>query len=223
MKTQTATKLKTPIRHAKNGAVANGSIPFTPRERIVSNPHWVRQFTVAEYDQMVQAGVFTTNSRVELLEGWIVNKMSQNPPHRGTVSRVNRWLGRVLPMAWTLNCQCPITLSESEPEPDITIAHGEESVYDGRHPNPKDIRVLMEVGDSTVMSDRRYKGELYAKEKIAEFWLIDLVERKIEVHTKPRGGKYQKKIVYAENENVPLILDGVKIADIPVTELMAKS
>ena len=80
----------------------------------------------------------------------------------------------------------------------------------------------MEVGDSTMLDDRRYKGELYAKEKIAEFWLINLVDRQIEVHTKPRGGKYQKKIAYAENETVPLILDGVKIADIPVTELMAK-
>ena len=74
-----------------------------------------------------------------------------------------------------------------------------------------------------MIADRRYKGKLYAKEKIPEFWLIDLVKRKAEVYTKPRSGKYQKKVEYTEKEAVPLVLDGVKIADIAVNELIAKS
>jgi Uma2 family endonuclease len=80
----------------------------------------------------------------------------------------------------------------------------------------------MEVGDSSVISDRRYKAELYAKAKIVEFWLINLVDRRIEVYSKPRNGKYQKKVEYLEKETAPLILDGVKIADIPVSELLPK-
>ena len=195
----------------------------TPLQRIANDPYWVRQFSVSEYQRMVEIGILTTNDRVELLEGWIINKMPQNPPHRGSVGRVNRWLGRILPTDWTLTCQGPITLSDSEPEPDITLARGEEGTYDARHPQPADIGVLMEVGDSTLLSDRRYKGELYAKAKIPEFWLINVVERKIEVYTKPRGSKYQKKIEYTEKDTVPLILDGVLIADILVSELMAKS
>ena len=122
-----------------------------------------------------------------------------------------------------MRIQAPITLAESEPEPDVTLARGEEHIYDARHPKPADIGVLMEVGDSTVLSDRRYKGALYAQAKIPEFWLINVVTRRVEVYTKPRAGKYQKPVVYAEGEDVPLILDGVKIADNPVSELLAKS
>ncbi len=193
-----------------------------PIERIARDPYWLCQFTVEQYQQMVRAGVFSSKDRVELLEGWIVKKMSQNPPHISSVGRVNRWLGRVLPRTWSLRVQGPITLADSEPEPDITLARGEEGTYDNRHPVPTDIGVLMEVGDSTVISDRRYKGELYAKAKIPEFWLINLVDRKIEVHTKPRSGKYQKVVEYDVNETVPLALDGVKIARIAVNELIAK-
>ena len=122
-----------------------------------------------------------------------------------------------------MRVQLPITLSDSEPEPDITLARGEEETYDRRHPEPGDIGVLIEVGDSTVLDDRRYKGKLYAKEKVCEFWLIDLIKRKLEVHSKPRNGKYQKKVEYSEKQAVPLVPDGVKVGAIPVSELMPKS
>ena len=194
-----------------------------PLERIANDPLWVRRWSVAEYHRMFEIGVLDPSERVELLEGWIVNKMPQNPPHSASVGRINQFLGPLRPKNWTIRVQSPITLSDSEPEPDIVFARGEIGIYDYRHPTPNDIGVLMEVGDSTVLDDRRYKGELYAKEKIPEFWLIDLVNRKLEVRTKPRGGKYQKKVEYTERQTVPFILDGKKIADIPVHELMAKS
>jgi hypothetical protein len=194
-----------------------------PLKRIANDPLWVRRWTVAEYHEMIELGFLTPDDRVELLEGWIVNKMSQNPPHRSSVGRVVKRIARVLPDAWTMSVQGPITLSDSEPEPDITLARGDEEVYDTRHPEPADIGVLIEVGDSTVLDDRRYKGILYAQEKVPEFWLINIPARKVEAYTKPRGGKYQKKVEYTEKQNVPLILDGVKIAPIPVRELMAKS
>src|SRR2546421_446545 len=145
-----------------------------PLERIVNDPYWLRQFSVAEYHQMVQTGILTPDDRVELLEGWIVNKMPQNPPHASSVTRIVKRVARCCPDNWTMRVQLPITLSESEPEPDITLARGGEDTYDTRHPEPADIGVLIEVGDSSVIADRRYKGELYAKEKVSEFWLIDL-------------------------------------------------
>ena len=194
-----------------------------PPARVASDPDRLHQFSVAEYHQMIQAGILTPDNRVELLEGWIVNKMSQNPPHVSSVSRIVRRVARFLPDDWTLEVRGPITLRESEPEPDITLARGEEGTYDNRHPGPADIGVLMEVADSSLMDDRRNKGSLYAQAKIAEFWLINVVERKIEVYTKPRGGKYYKKVEYAETDIVPLILDGVKIAEILVSELIAKA
>src|SRR4051794_2252928 len=192
--------------------------PAKPLERIANDPYRLRQFSVTEYHKMAETGILKPDDRVELLEGWIVNKMTQNPPHASSVGRVNRLLGRILPAAWSLRCQAPIMLSDSAPEPDIAIARGEEGTYDSRRPTPADIGALIEVGDSTLLSDRRYKGKLYAKEKVPAFWLVNLVERKIEAYSRPRGGKYQKKTEYAEAETVPLVLDGGKIADIPVHE-----
>ncbi len=193
-----------------------------PLERIARDPYWLCQFSVEQYQQMVRAGVFAAKDRVELLEGWIVKKMSQNPPHRSSVSRVVKRISRILPDDWTLCVQGPITLADSAPEPDIAIARGEEGTYDNRHPLPADIGVLMEIGDSTVLSDRRYKGELYAKAKIPEFWLINLVDGLVEVHTKPRAGKYKKIVEHGPDATVRLTLDGVKIGQIAVRELIAK-
>ena len=136
-----------------------------PLERIANDPYWLRQFSVAEYHKMIDSGVFASNDRVELLEGWIVNKMSHKPPHASSITRVVNRVGKIFPAGWTMRVQLPITLSESEPEPDITLARGDEDTYDDRHPEPTDIGILMEVGDSSLLDDRRYKGELYAKEK----------------------------------------------------------
>jgi len=192
-----------------------------PEERIADDPYWLRQFSVTEYHKMIQTGILTPDSGVELLEGWIVKKMSQNSPHRNSVSRVVRRVAKVLPENWHMDVQGPITLSDSEPEPDITLARGSDDVYDKRHAAPADIGVLMEVGDSTVLNDRRYKGTLYARENIVAYWLINLVDRKVEVYTDPQAGQYRSKVEYLENETVPLILDGVKIAEFPVSELIA--
>lgn len=194
-----------------------------PQQHVEIDLFALRRFSVAEYHKMIDVGILKPEDRVELLEGWIVKKVSQKPPHSGCVGRTNRSLARVLPTAWSLRIQCPITLSENEPEPDIAIARGAEGTYDGHHPKATEIAVLMEVGDSSVLSDRRYKGELYARAKVSEFWLINLVERKIEVYTKPRAGKYRQKVEYTEKESVPLVLDGVEVANISVTELLAKS
>lgn len=194
-----------------------------PSLRIVNDPIRLRRFSVAEYHKMIESGILDSDEPVELLEGWVVEKMPQNPPHSGSVRRVQRRVARVLPANWTMSVQSPITLSESEPEPDISLARGEEDIHDKRHPKPSDIGILMEVGDATLLEDRRYKGALYAQEKVAEFWLINVVERKIEVYTRPRAGTYQKKVEYTAKQTVPLVLDGVKIADIPVGELIAKT
>ncbi len=182
----------------------------------------LRRFSVAQYHKMVATGILGPDDEVELLEGWIVNRTPQNPPHSGALGRANRSLARVLPAKWSLRIQCPITLRDSEPEPDVALARGAEGTYDARHPRPADLGVLMEIGDSTALADRRYKGELYARAKVPEFWLINVVDRTIEVCTKPRRGKYQKTLVYTEKQTVPLVLDGVKVAELAVSELLPK-
>jgi len=186
------------------------------------DPFALRRFSVTEYHKMIKAGILKPDDRVELLEGWIVKKMPQNPPHSSSVTRANRWLARVVPAHWTLRVPMPIALSDSEPEPDIVLARGDAEHYDRRYSKPTDIGLLMEFADSTLLQDRSNKKILYAQARIAAFWLINLVERKLEVYTKPHAGTYRNIGEHVAKERIALVLDGVKIAEAFVHELMPK-
>lgn len=179
------------------------------------------QFTVAQYQRMTEEGILTADDRVELLKGWIVEKMPQNPPHNSTIMRVNRRLLRVLPEKWVLQVQGPIALSDSQPEPDFAIVRGPEEIYAKRHPTPKDVGLIMEIADSSLLDDRRWKGSLYAQARIPLYWIVNLVDRKIEVYASPRAGTYREMKSYGREESVPLVLNGQQIAALSVKDLVA--
>jgi Uma2 family endonuclease len=181
------------------------------------------RFTVRQYHRMIETGILTANDRVELLEGWIVDKMPHNPPHDGTVGRINRRLLRLLPDEWLLRVQSAITLGDSEPEPDLTVVRGPEETYFTRHPRPRDIGVLIEVADSTLLTDRRKKGSLYARFRIPIYWIVNINDECIEVYTQPIGGKssrYRLRADYPSDQTAPLILGGAEVARIPVHDLL---
>lgn len=199
------------------------SIALTPikRPEPTIRPHY--RFTVEQYHRMVQSGILSANDRVELIEGLIVEKKSHNPPHDSCVSRVMRVLARLLPDEWVLRVQAAITLGNSEPEPDLAIVRGPIEVYDVRHPVPRDVGLLIEVADSSLLGDRRRKGILYAGERIPEFWILNLVDSTLEVYTQPKGGKspaYKNRKDVNKHETVPLILDGQEIAHLRLGDLL---
>jgi Uma2 family endonuclease len=185
----------------------------------------VHRFTVDEYHQMIDAGILTTNHKVELLKGWIVDKMPQNPPHITSITRLGRWLMKALPEeSWTVRLQGPITLSDSEPEPDIVVARGPDSRYEKRHPGPGDIVLAVEVADSSFLDDRRGKCPLYAAAKIPEFWLINLQSKRAEIFTNPKGGSspfYRNILECSMGESIPLILDGQRFGEIKIKQLLS--
>ncbi|MBI3410165.1 MAG: Uma2 family endonuclease [Planctomycetes bacterium] len=184
----------------------------------------MHRFSVAEYHQMIDAGILTPNDKVELVEGWIVDKMPQNPPHMTAITRLTRRLGKLLPEEdWTLRIQGPITLATSEPEPDVAVARGSDELYVKRHPGPGDIALLIEVADSSLLDDRRKKTPLYAAGKISEFWLINLADRLIEVHTRPQGGQtpvFRSCTINTLADSIPLVLDGKKLGEIKARQLL---
>lgn len=184
---------------------------------------FAHRFTVTQYHDMIAAGILTAYDHVELLDGWIVDKMPRNPPHDASLSRTNRRLVRVLPDDWVLRGQSAITLRTSEPEPDFAIVRGPESRYSRRKPRARDVRLLMEVAESTLLFDRGWKLQLYADARIPEYWIINVVDNCIEVYADPKGGRaagYRRQIVYTIEQSVPLVLDGRHIADIPVRDLL---
>ena len=121
--------------------------------------------TVAEYHQMIKDGVFEDGDPIELLEGYLVQKMSHNTPHASAVQKLTKRLVRLAPPGWESRCQLPITLSDSEPEPDGVLARGDEATFDTHHPLPDEIGLVVEVADSSRYSDRREKGRIYARDR----------------------------------------------------------
>ncbi len=181
------------------------------------------RFTVDQYHRMIDLGIFKPDVRVELFKGWIVRKMTHKPPHDSAVARLTRRLYRLLSEEWSVRVQSAITLKDSEPEPDIVIAIGSEETYDRRHPGPKDIALLVEVADATVAYDRDAKGPLYAQARIAVYWIVNLVNRRVEVYTEPKTGRspsYRTRRDFTVDESIPLVLDGSEIARIPVREIL---
>jgi Uma2 family endonuclease len=182
------------------------------------------RFTVEQYHRMIDTGILREDDRCELIHGWIVEKMPPNPPHSKSTRRVARRLMAMFPEEdWVVGRPQPITLSDSQPEPDFAAAVGPEERYNGRHPGPKDVVLVVEVSDSSVAFDTTTKLALYAGEKIPQYWVVNVGERRVEVYTDPRGGKaptYRTRDVYAAGQSVPVTIAGKTLGSIPVSELL---
>lgn len=183
-------------------------------------PGPLRRFTIEEYHRMIETGVLGPEDRLELLNGWIVSRSPHNPPHDTSVSLTDDAIDYRLPQGWCIRVHASITLSESEPEPDIAVVRGEHRRYASRHPSPTDIGILVEVSESTLRYDREEKGPTYAREGIAVYWIVNLVETKIETYTDPSPTGYRQRRDYVVGESVPLMLDGREVATIPVEDLL---
>jgi Putative restriction endonuclease len=183
----------------------------------------LHRLSVAQYHRMIDTGVLTEDERVELLEGWIVEKMPHNPPHAGTITRIERRLNRELSDNWLIRIQSAITTRDSEPEPDLAVVEGPEERYWERHPRPDEVALAIEVAESTLESDRIVKGRIYARARIPVYWIANLVDRRLEVYTEPKGGKapgYRGCEELGVDASVTLVLRGDEVAQIPVKELL---
>jgi Uma2 family endonuclease len=186
------------------------------------SPRPPKRFSVAAYHRMMELGLITKGDRCELIHGLIVEKPRVNPPHAAAVRRLTRLLTAVLDGA-VLQIQLPVTLSDSEPEPDAAVLQGEEADYDHRHPGPKDVLLLVEVSDSTLDDDSTTKLALYAGEKIAQYWIVNLVDREVQVYTNPRGGRtpaYRTRTDYRPGDSIPVVVGKKAVGTVAVSELL---
>jgi Uma2 family endonuclease len=183
------------------------------------------RLTLDQYHEMVRTGVLA-DAPVELLDGWLITKMSKNPPHRISVELLRRALSPHLPSGWDLMQQQPITLEASEPEPDTVILRRDQQDYPDRHPGAADVPLVIEVADTTLERDRVWKRRLYARAGIPVYWLVNLVDRQLEVFSEPSaaedGSDYRIFGVRAETDEAPFVLDGHEIAVIAVSEILPR-
>jgi Uma2 family endonuclease len=181
------------------------------------------RFSVGQYEKMLDSGVLAGDDRVELLEGIVVRKMTQHPPHAAAIDYAVDALRPLLPDGWRLREQKPIKLSDSEPEPDLMVLRGPLSLYERRHPRPADLAVLIEVADTSLDVDRGDKGRVYARARIPVYWIINLNERQVEVYTEPKAGRspaYRRRTDYDWDAKVPLVIEGVQAGEVAVRNLL---
>lgn len=114
----------------------------------------LHRFSVDQYERMIELGVLTSADRVELIEGIVVQKMTQNPPRAVSIDYTRDALRPLLNEGWHLREQKPIKLSDSEPQPDLVVVRGPLQRYERRHPVPRDIALLIEVADTSLDGDR---------------------------------------------------------------------
>ena len=191
------------------------------RALLPNHPH---RFSVAQYHEMVRSGILTSGDRVELLAGWIVDKMPQNPIHSATLSILRRELAARLSPEWIIGTQCPITLSDSEPEPDLAIVLGPEENYLAEHPGSDDTAIAIEISDSSLEDDRTRKQAIYAAARIPIYWIVNVVDFKVEVYRLPRAGrqpKYREKREYGLESSVSLSIKGREMGSVNVRNLFA--
>lgn len=184
-----------------------------------------RRFSVREYHKLIEIGVLTEDDNLELIEGYLVLKMSRNPPHDSTLSRLTNYFYRSIQTPCGIRCQMAITLADSEPEPDLAIVQTADDNYESHHPTPSEIYLVIEVADSTLDSDRIDKARVYARAGIPTYWIVNLVDRRIEVHTGPSGPTtapaYAGRTDFAIGTSAPVVFDGVEVAQLPVARVLS--
>lgn len=146
-----------------------------------------RRFSVDEYLRMVSAGILTKRDHVELINGRIVEKMPTDPPHVLALELVAEVLRKACPKEWIVRLDAPLQLEHSAPEPDAMVIRAPREQYAERHPRASDVLVIVEVADSTLVEDRTDMSELYAEAGIPLYWILNLRNRRLEVHSEPSG------------------------------------
>lgn len=150
------------------------------------------QLTVADYHRMGEADILPEDSRVELIEGEIIDMSPIGSRHAGTVLQLSRILNLAAGRAALVSTQNPVVLGmHSEPEPDIMLLHSREDFYKSSHPQPGDILLIVEVAESSLNYDRQIKIPLYARHGIPEVWLVDIEAKQLCLFLRPGANAYQ--------------------------------
>jgi Uma2 family endonuclease len=181
----------------------------------------VRRFTIAEYHQMIDTGILGEDDKVELLDGWIVPKMTRKPPHDALLGIIDDAIRDLLPKTWKVRVQSAITTADSEPEPDLAVVRGPMSRYFSCYPHPSDVGLVVEVADSSLEKDRQEKGLIYAAAGIACYWIVNIAEQMVEVYSDPAPTEFRLRMDFSTGQALPLSLDGQELGTILVRDLFA--
>lgn len=176
---------------------------------------WYRPISVAEYDQMIDANVFDEDDRLELLDGVVVRMSPQTSERAHVIAYLNELLVRALPARFQLRCQLPLTLARSEPEPDFAVVDRRAALRAARHPTTAVL--VIEVAVDSLDKDR-IKAATYAEAGVQEYWIVDVVHRRVDVWREPRRilRSYAEHAVIKRGSLTSEALSGI---DVPIAPM----
>ena len=181
------------------------------------------RFSVEQYLTMIERGVLSSDDRVELIDGWIVSKMTKNTPHIAATEFFVHELSRLFPEGYFVRKEDPIQLDNSVPEPDVVLIRGTRQDFRRRLPVAAEIALIVEVADTSLSRDRNEKLRIYADSGILNYWLINLVDSVVEVYADPKSveGKriYQSIKIVRINDELPVVIDGREVGRILLREV----
>jgi len=200
------------------------------REKLSGNemrptpPVPTRRLRRIEYECLVERGLFEPEDRIELIDGLLVVREPQTSPHVVAVQLAHRALQRAFGASWNIRQASPVALDEeSEPEPDLAVVSGDPRDYLGGHPSRPVL--VVEVSLTRLAFDRDYKSSLFARAAIADYWIVNLVDRVLEIRRRattsdhaPYGWAYEEFTVLGPGESVSPI--AAPFASIPVADLL---
>ncbi len=182
------------------------------------------RISVALYEEMIEAEVLGPADRIELIHGVLVRKMPTNAPHSFTAFELAAIFVALVGTKWAVRSQAPVVIpDDSMPEPDVAIAVGARRDYNFVKPTAAQMALVVEVSESSLRFDLGVKLALYAAAKIPEYWVVDLANGKLHVHTLPRGGEkpgYGSVTVLGIGDEVPLTLGGEAFGAIRVGDFL---
>jgi Uma2 family endonuclease len=183
-----------------------------------------RRFSRAEYERLIDLGVLQPGEPIELIGGELMVAEPQSAAHYTAIQKTANALEAAFGPGWDVRTQGPIGLNDdSEPEPDVAVVPGGPDDYTRAHPSRPALTV--EVAESSLGLDRQHKGSLYARAGLPDYWVLNLVNRVLEVYREPAsdaaapfGWRYARREVFDASARVtPLAAPG---SSIPVAQLL---
>jgi len=186
---------------------------------LVSPP--LHRITADEFERIIAAGALEDPGRVELIDGHMVDKVAKTAEHGYATKQVVKALASRLPSGWTWRQEQPVRIpAYDEPEPDVAIVQGSDVDYEHQIPTAAQAAPLVEVSGATLGQDRGQKRSAYARDGVPVHWIVNLVDRQIEVHSRPGKAGYKSRKVYPAGQHVPVAIGGQSLPPIAVDDLL---
>ncbi len=168
------------------------------------------KWTLDDYHNMINTGILD-DRQVEFILGDIVDMSPEKPLHHYTNHNVVKYLRSLLQDKAEVMEAHPITLTNSEPKPDVEIVRCPQELYLDHHPYPEDIYWIIEIADTTSSKDLGIKKQMYAQANIPEYWVIDLKNTILRVFRQPHQDNYQTELEFQDGIISPLSHDDINV------------